>query len=108
MYHLYIRRSARFKYYFSCQNTFTQVHVSRVVEFHLLTLVQKKQVYVKIHDLNKVGLNDDKSHHIVDRVSTTNIFEYYDFYTRYMLLTNNIRVLVDFLDSKDGLPTFNR
>ena len=65
-------------------------------------------MYVKIRDLNKVGLNDDKSHHIVDRVSITNIFEYYDFYTRYMLLTNDIRVFVDFLDSKDGLPTFNR
>ncbi|KAJ0547043.1 hypothetical protein HanIR_Chr08g0367641 [Helianthus annuus] len=42
MYHLYIRRSARFKYHFTCQNTFTQVHVSRVVEFHLLTLVPKE------------------------------------------------------------------
>ena len=65
-------------------------------------------MYVKIRDLNKVGLNDDKSHHNVDRASIINIFEYYDFYTCYELLTNNIRVLVDFLDSKDGLPTFNR
>ena len=79
-----------------------------MVEFHLLTLVQKKQVYVKIRDLNKVGLNDDKSHHIVDRVSTTNIFNYYIFYTRHDLLSNDFHVLVDFLDSKDGLPTFNR
>ena len=79
-----------------------------MVEFHLLTLVQKKQVYVKIRDLNKVGLNDDKSHHIVDRASIINIFEYYDFYTRYKLLTNNIRVLVDFKDSKRMIPTFNR
>ena len=79
-----------------------------MVEFHLLTLVQKKQVYVKIRDLNKVGLNDDKSHHIVDRVSTTNIFEYYDFYTRHDSLSNKIHVLVDFRDSKDGFPTFNR
>ena len=79
-----------------------------MVEFHLLTLVQKKQVYVKIRDLNKVRLNDDKSHHIVDRVSTTNIFEYHDFYTRYKLLTNNIRVLVVFKDSKRMISTFNR
>ena len=79
-----------------------------MVEFHLLTLVQKKQVYVKIRDLNKVGLNDDKSHHIVDRALTINIFKYYDIYTRYMLLTNDIRVLVDFKDSRSGLPTFNR
>uniref|UniRef100_A0A251V0F0 Uncharacterized protein n=1 Tax=Helianthus annuus TaxID=4232 RepID=A0A251V0F0_HELAN len=28
-----------FKHYFTSKNTFTQVHVSRVVEFHLLTLV---------------------------------------------------------------------
>ena len=81
---------------------------SRVVEFHLLTLVQKKQVYVKIRDLNKVGLNDDKSHHIVDRASITNIFNYYNFYTCYELLTNKIQVLVDFRDSKRMFPTFNR
>ena len=79
-----------------------------MVEFHLLTLVQKKQVYVKIRDLNKVGLNDDKSHHNVDRASIINIFKYYNFYTCYELLTNNIRVLVDFIDSKRMIPTFNR
>ena len=79
-----------------------------MVEFHLLTLVQKKQVYVKIQDLNKVGLNDDESHHIIDRAIKTNIFKYYDIYTRYELLSNDIRILVDFKDSWSGLPTFNR
>ena len=58
-----------------------------MVEFHLLTLVQKKQVYVKIRDLNKVGLNDDESHHIIDRAIKTNIFKYYDIYTRFELLS---------------------
>ena len=65
-------------------------------------------MYVKIRDLNKVGLNDDKSHHNVDRASKINIFEYYDFYTRYDLLSNDFHVFVDFLDSNSGLPTFNR
>ena len=79
-----------------------------MVEFHLLTLVQQKQVYVKIRDLNKVGLNDDKSHHIIDRAIITNIFKYYDIYTRYVLLSNDFHFLVDFKDSRSGLPTFNR
>ena len=79
-----------------------------MVEFHLLTLVQKKQVYVKIRDPNKVGLNDDESHHIIDRAIKTNIFKYYDIYTRYVLLSNDFHVFVDFLDSNSGLPTFNR
>ena len=79
-----------------------------MVEFHLLTLVQKKQVYVKIRDPNKVGLNDDESHHIIDRAILINIFKYYDIYTRYELLSNDIRILVDFKVSLSGLPTFNR
>ena len=70
-----------------------------MVEFHLLTLVPKKQVYVKIRDPNKVGLNDDESHHIIDRAIKTNIFKYYDIYTRYVLLSNDFHFLVDFKDS---------
>ena len=78
-----------------------------MVEFHLLTLVHKKQVYVKIRDPDKVGLNDDESHHIVDRAILINIFKYYDFYTRYVLLSNEIHVFEDFKVSFSGLPTFN-
>ena len=79
-----------------------------MVEFHLLTLVPKKQVYVKIRDPNKVGLNDDESHHIIDRAIKTNIFKYYDIYTRFELLTNDIHVLANFKVPLRGLPTFNR
>ena len=79
-----------------------------MVEFHLLTLVHKKQVYVKIRDPNKVGLNDDESHHIVDRAIIINIFKYYDIYTRFELLTNDIHVLANFKVPSSGLPTFNR
>ena len=79
-----------------------------MVEFHLLTLVQKKQVYVKIRDPNKVGLNDDESHHIIDRAILINIFKYYDIYTRFELLSNDIHVLVNFKVPLSGLPTFNR
>ena len=70
-----------------------------MVEFHLLTLVPKKPVYVKIRDPNKVGLNDDESHHIIDRALIINIFKYYDIYTRYVLLSNDFHFLEDFKDS---------